>query len=224
MSNLNGENDAQKLEPDLDLRQMVEVRRRLSALPVAPGVLLQVVEEKLRHVVLLLGVHRHLVRVHPSEVLERREKLRQETERHRHRVVPGDVVETAFDELHPDEPIHVVAQETGERLLGFDRQAVGQLLDVAVLDQVPEKSVALLANAVELVVGEKTRGLALLPHGQPRGRGGQALLLAERGHGGQLLLLLQRLGQLKHVLVVGVLVLEVVQVLVCFVRQPVTEK
>jgi hypothetical protein len=65
-----------------------------------PGVLPQVVEEQLGHVVLLLGVHRHLVRVHTAKILERGEKFWQEPERHGHGVVSGHVVEAAFDELH----------------------------------------------------------------------------------------------------------------------------
>ena len=58
--NLNGKNDAQKVKPDLNLGQVVEVRRRFSALAIPPCVLLQVVEKELSHRVLFLCVHWNL--------------------------------------------------------------------------------------------------------------------------------------------------------------------
>ena len=88
------------------------------------------------------------------------------------------------------------------------------------MQQVPQQGVSLFADAIELVVREKTRSFALLSNRQSRRGGGQTLLLTERGHRGQLMLLLQGLGKLKHVLVVGILVFEIVQILVRLVGQP----
>jgi hypothetical protein len=75
-----------------------------------------------------------LVRVHAAKVVEGREQLGQQPQRHGGRVVARDVVEAAFDELEPDQPLHVVAEQAGQRLLGLDRQAVGELLNVPILE------------------------------------------------------------------------------------------
>jgi hypothetical protein len=116
------------------------------------GVDLQVLEEQLCHVVLPLREHAHLVRVHPTKVVERLDELGQQSEGDCHGLVEGDVVEAAFDELDADKSLHVVAEQIGQCFFRFIHKAFRELFDVAVLQQVPQQSVARLAGAVELVV------------------------------------------------------------------------
>ena len=88
---------------------------------------MQVVEKQPRHGVLLLGVQRDLVRVHPAEVVKRAEQFRQQTERQGDGVILGDVVQTAFDEFHPYQTFHVVAKQTGQRFFSLVGKTVGKL-------------------------------------------------------------------------------------------------
>ena len=84
LRDLNRKYDAQKVKTNLDLCQMVEVRRRFATLAISARVLLKIVEEEFGHVVFLLGVHGDLVSVHPAEVVEGSEELRQQPQRHSH--------------------------------------------------------------------------------------------------------------------------------------------
>ena len=80
-------------------------------------------------------------------MLEAVEKFWEETERHDHGLVSGQVVQATFDELHPDESFHVEAKESHQRLFSLPHQSLAQLSDFVVLQQVPEEGVARSTNA-----------------------------------------------------------------------------
>ena len=76
-------------------------------------------------------------------------------------MVAGHVVEATLDELHPDEPLHVEAEQVGERLFSFGGQALAQLSNFVVLQKVPKKGVSRLAHAVKLEVSQHASTLSL---------------------------------------------------------------
>ena len=69
----------------------------------------------------------YLMCVHSPEVVERSKELWKEAQGHGHGVVLCNVVEAAFNELHPDQALHVVTKKTRQGFLSFGSKTVGKL-------------------------------------------------------------------------------------------------
>jgi hypothetical protein len=135
----------------LDLSQVIE-EGALFSFSVFCAVDPEIVEEQAHHAVALLRHEADLMRVHAAKVLEGLDELRQESKGDSDGFVAGQILQAALNELEPYEALRVEAEQTGERLLGLGDEALGQLVDAPVLQQIPQKGVARLTRVVQLVM------------------------------------------------------------------------